>query len=45
MSIKISYKGKNTLLPKGVDSLQKIESEMGNRYKDEFKYGIILKYQ
>jgi hypothetical protein len=33
MSLKISYKGRMTLLPKGVDSLKKIEEEMQSRFK------------
>lgn len=44
MSIKIAYKGKNILLPKGTDSIKKIEDELISRFSNEFVYGVGLKY-
>lgn len=44
-TIKIAYKGKNILLPKGIDSTGKIESELISRFPGEFPYGAALSYQ
>jgi hypothetical protein len=33
-SIKIAYRGKNILLPKGTDSIKKIEQEMTSRFPE-----------
>lgn len=44
-SIKIAYKGKNILLPKGTDSIKKIEDELLSRFQGDFANGVALSYQ
>ena len=44
MSIKIAYKGKNILLPKGMESIKKIEDELISRFPGDFVFGVSLKY-
>lgn len=44
-SLKISYKGKNILLGKGISGLQKIDEELAARFPGQFLHGALLKYQ
>ena len=44
-TIKIAYKGKNILLPKGTDSIKKSEQELASRFAGEFLYGVVLSHQ
>lgn len=43
-SIKVAYKGKNIALPRGINSLLKIEDELKNRFPGEFPNGVTFKY-
>lgn len=43
--IKIAFRGKNILLGRGIDSFEKIKSEVETRFPGEVPYGIRVRYQ
>lgn len=43
-TLKISYKGKTFVAPKGTDSLGKIQQELVSRFPGEFIHGALINF-
>lgn len=43
--VKVSFRGKNILLGKGISSLEEIEDQIRSRFPNQLPYGALVKYQ